>query len=210
MVTNLEEHVMTKQMNKACRCLALAGAAALVSCSPSAEPVSKPIVTPPRAASQPLGAHWIQDQRLRTVMSELSKRNPNWPAGLAQDPETPGEAKPSQFNEVASLAGTLASAADRLPELAGVIKMSEADRRGFLAEAHTLRDQAVRLQDAAHERRTEQMQLQMDLINSTCISCHSRYRDFSGQLNTPKASASSTEYFAGLIDARPNSPVTNR
>ena len=205
---------MAIQIKKAWRLLALAGASALTSCSPSAEPVSKPVTSSPiiasrPPASQPLGAHWIQDQRLRLVMAQLSSRNPSWPAGIPQEPEAPGQGQPAQFDEVALLAAALESAADRLPEVAGGIKMTEADRRGFLAEAQTLRDQASRLQHAAEQHRIEQMQTQMALINSTCISCHSRYRDFSGQLNTPRASASSAAVLALRIFASSSDSSVN-
>ena len=61
--------------------------------------------------------------------------------------------------------------------------MNDADRAGFEAEALTLRAQALRLRDAASGHKVEQMQRVLDGINSTCISCHSRYRDFSGQLD---------------------------
>jgi cytochrome c556 len=64
------------------------------------------------------------------------------------------------------------------------------DRGGFLAEAKVLHDQAQRLAVAARLHRIEQMQLHMTSINSTCISCHSRYRDFSGQLDSSYAVSS--------------------
>jgi cytochrome c' len=213
-VTNKEHRHMAIQINKIAKLLSMAGAVALVSCSPSAEPVSRPVASSPIVASQrpasgQIGAHWIQDQHLRLVMAQLSSRNPSWPAGIPQEPESPGQGQPAQFDEVALLAAALGNAADQLPEVAGRIKMTEADRRGFLAEAQTLRDQASGLQHAAEQRRIEQMQTQMELINSTCISCHSRYRDFSGQLNAPRASASSADGLALWISAGSNNSSVN-
>src|SRR4051794_20917848 len=121
---------MAIHMNMARRGLVLAGAAALISWSPSADqPIAPQLVsqTPTTApATQPIGAHWIQDQRLRAVMAQLSSRNPNWPAGIPQEPEAPGQGEPAQFAEVALLAGALESAADKLPEVAAGIKMGEA------------------------------------------------------------------------------------
>jgi hypothetical protein len=38
-------------------------------------------------------------------------------------------------------------------------------------------------------RKVEQMQQSLDALNATCISCHSRHRDFSGQLNMKQLSA---------------------
>jgi len=124
-------------------------------------------------------------------MTELGKGNPTWPQGLPQDPEGKvGTSTAGAFDEVASLAGSLAQASERIPDLAPKLKMGEADRRGFIAEAQTLHDQARQLQDAASAHKTEQMQRLMDGINSTCISCHSRYRDLSGQLSSPRAALS--------------------
>jgi hypothetical protein len=122
------------------------------------------------------------------------KRNPTWPAGLPQEPEAPAAAtQPGQFEEIAVLANALVGAADELPAATGHIAMSKADRAGFLAQARTLREQAASLQAAANRRSIEQMQREMDGINATCIACHSRYRDFSGQLNRTQASVGRAE-----------------
>ena len=57
--------------------------------------------------------HWMGDQRLRTLMAELKKRNPAWPSGLPQEPESPAAAtQPYEFDEIAVLANQLADAAD--------------------------------------------------------------------------------------------------
>ena len=66
--------------------------------------------------------------------------------------------------------------------------MSVADRGGFNAEAQTLHDQATALRNAARANQVEPLQGMLDGINSTCIACHSRYRDISGDLNTHNAS----------------------
>jgi hypothetical protein len=84
----------------------------------------------------------------------------------------------------AKLADGLAAAAERIPSSVTTASMSEADRAGFQAEADTLRDQALRLGQAARTNQVEHMQESLDAISATCISCHSRYRDFSGQLIT--------------------------
>lgn len=140
--------------------------------------------------TQPITAHWVQDQRLREVMAELSKKNPNWPAGIPQDPESQQLPKDESFDEVAQLANSLMLSAERIPEVASKIKMNEADREGFLAQARVLRDQAKRLRESARHHKIEQMQQDMAWLNSTCLSCHSRYRDFSGQLDSTRVSIS--------------------
>lgn len=168
--------------------IAISAATAGVACSSSSDPpASQSAAAAP--ASQPISGHWVQDQRLRLLMAELSRQNPNWPAGLPQEPEDAAAAtQPEQFDEIADLANALAESADHLPAVATHVQMSDADRGGFLAEARALRVQAVELQAAANRRSIEQMQRQIDGINSTCVSCHSRYRDFSGQLNRTQAS----------------------
>lgn len=138
-----------------------------------------------------MARHSIQDKRLRALMAELLKRNPAWPAGVPQEPESPAAAtQPYQFDEIAVLANQLADAADHIPGVTEHLTMSDADRAGFLAAARTLHEQATQLQAAANRRSIEQMQRQMDGVNATCISCHSRYRDFSGNYFQPQASAS--------------------
>ena len=194
--------------------IAISAATAAVSCislpddiipSPratSAPATSAPAKSAPAAsapASQPIGGHWIQDQRLRLLMAELSKQNPTWPAGLPQEPEGPAATtRPYQFDEIAVLANALGEAADRLPNVTGRIPKSQTDRAGFLAQARTLHEQAAQLQAAANRRSIEQMQRQMDGINASCISCHSRYRDFSGPLNRTQASIDRVESLSRL------------
>ena len=181
------------------RLLAIGGvvsaATAGISCSsPSIGPALQPQTVQTESVtsaptSQPMTAHWIQDQRLRALMTELNKHNPAWPAGLPQEPESPAAStQPYEFDEIAALANALADEADHLPAIVGQVTMSQADRAGFLAEARTLHEQATALQSAANRRSIEQMQRQMDGINATCVSCHSRYRDFSGLLNRTQAS----------------------
>lgn len=140
------------------------------------------------SSSRPLAGHWAQDPRLRVLMAELNRENPSWPSGPPREPESPVAAtRPYQFDEMAVLASDLAKAAADIPPATRTIPMSEADRSGFLAEAGTLRAQAAELHDAAIRRDVGQMQRQMDGINATCISCHSRFRDFAGQLNRLQA-----------------------
>jgi len=168
--------------------IALLVSMAVVSCKSPETIRESPAASSRRAATSPAsqpssGSHWIQDQRLRLLMAELSKQNPSWRAGRPQEPENPAAAtQPYQFDEIAVFANALAEAADHLPSVTGHIPLSPTDRAGFLAEARTLHEQAVQLQSAANHRNIEQMQLQMDRINSSCISCHSHYRDFAGQL----------------------------
>jgi hypothetical protein len=134
--------------------------------------------------------HWVQSQQLKGIMDQLSRQHASLPAGVPQDPESAaGRESRRAVAEAAELADLLARTADGIPAAVDTSKMSEADRRGFISEAQTLRDQADELRDAARANRVEQMQTVLDRINSTCLSCHSRYRDFAGELNFRKADA---------------------
>ena len=149
---------------------------------PSATPAA------PKAYSA-MGQHWVQDQQLRTVMAELSlKTRESWPRDLPGDPEVSGQPREETFRQAASLADALASAAGRIPASVDKLLLSDADRQGFSAEASRLRDNALRLKEAAGQRRLEPMQRALDQVNSSCIACHSKYRDFTGELNAQKAS----------------------
>jgi hypothetical protein len=134
--------------------------------------------------------HWVQDERLRGVMAEISRQAGHWPAGVPDDPESPGGADAARaFADAATLADGLARAARDIPRSVADREMTPETRRGFTAEARHLRDQAVQLKDAARGRQVERMQRLLDGISSSCISCHSQYRDFTGELGTRRAAA---------------------
>lgn len=140
-----------------------------------------------------MARHWVQDAQLRSLMQELSaKTQRNWPNNLPLDPEDQQAGRSRNAMGAAKLADGLAAAAERIPASVSTASMSEADRAGFQAEADTLRGQALRLGQAARANRVEQMQESLDAISATCISCHSRYRDISGQLNIQQSAGNQT------------------
>jgi hypothetical protein len=143
-----------------------------------------------RTSAKPddVARHWVQDAQLRTLMHDLSdKTQQNWPKDLPLDPEDQQTSRSRNTMGAAKLSDGLAAAAERIPASVSAASISEADRAGFQAEADTLREQALRLGRAARANQVEQMQESLDAINATCISCHSRYRDLSGELNTQQS-----------------------
>jgi len=145
----------------------------------AAHPTARPPTT------EPIGRHWIQDQRLRVVMADVSRRmRENYPSRLPDDPEQPTSPDlGSTLDDASTLARELARAAERIPRaIEGNAAIAEADRAGFLEEARTLRRHALDLSAAASEGRVEAMQRSLLGINATCIACHSRYKDVSGEL----------------------------
>jgi hypothetical protein len=141
----------------------------------------------------PPGKHWVQDERLRGVMAELSRQAAHWPAGVPDDPEShkPDPETLAVFRDAEALADGLARAAKDIPRAVADREMSADTRRGFSAESERLRTQALALRDAARGRKVERMQRALDGVSSSCISCHSQYRDFTGELGPRKASAES-------------------
>jgi cytochrome c556 len=119
-------------------------------------------------------------------MKSLSSRSQrDWPRGVPQDPEDEQNGDLAKMMDSAAiLADHLADTSVQIPASVIDSKMSEADLAGFQAEANTLHRQAVRLGESARARKVEPMQKSLDAIGDTCISCHTRYRDFSGQLRS--------------------------
>jgi hypothetical protein len=145
----------------------------------------------PNAPGGAMGRHWVQDERLRGVMAELSRQAARWPAGVPDDPESPN-ADPetaAAFRNAEALADGLARAARDIPRAVADREMTAETRRGFAAEAERLHTQSLALRDAARGRKVERMQRALDGISSSCISCHSQYRDFTGEMGPRKASA---------------------
>jgi len=131
--------------------------------------------------------HWVEDEHLRAAMKKIETIP--WPANLPQDPEapeSPSERK-TAFREAAQLAQSLAESASRIPNSTNLAGMSEADRNAFLNYAEALQSQASQLEQATHRGQVEPMQQSLDAIRSTCVSCHTRFRDLTGGLAPPRA-----------------------
>ena len=180
-------HKMKTHLVRAIACLA--GATSLVSCGHFKD---SDTTRRPGPGPEAIGKHWVQDERLRGVMAELSRQSANWPAGLPDDPEVRPPADADQaFRDAARLADGLARGARDIPRAVADREMSPETRRGFNAEASRLRSQALQLKEAARGRKVERMQRLLDGISSSCISCHSQYRDFTGEIGTTRAAAES-------------------
>ena len=138
----------------------------------------------PLAASDGTG-HWVQDAQLRRIMGELeSLAAVTWPQELESElSRTEIQRRLMMFAEAQSLAEGLARAADEILRTVAKVEMSEADRRSFLAQVETLREQAQRLGEAARTGDDRRMEWHLNAINETCMSCHERFRDFSGPID---------------------------
>jgi cytochrome c556 len=159
--------------------LALAG-----SCRQSADRRYGKAGEAPGAGTQPRHA----GEDLRQTMHRLGEQMAYSPTGkLPPDPESEKPVDPRVFDEAAEQAAGVAKAAGQIPHAAKSQQLSDADLRAFKAEAETLRAHALSLERAARERKIEQMQRSSDRINATCIACHSRFRDFAGDIEFPRS-----------------------
>lgn len=128
--------------------------------------------------------HWVHDARLREIMEELDREMlRSWPQEVENEYAKVDLRKHEEsLAEARELADALASAANRIPSAVSIAKMAEVDRRSFLAQVETLRDQAGRLSSAAGSRDPDAMRYALDTISATCHSCHQRFRDFAGPM----------------------------
>ena len=167
---------------------------ALASCEHHDRPAAPPVAGGPNQ-------HWMHGERLKKVMGQIAGLKGSFPKGLPEDAESPAgmEARRAMI-EVAAVAGALADTAQMIPASVESKTMSRIDRDGFTAEAARLRTQATALHNAAQANQIEPLQGMFDGINATCIACHSRYRDISGDLNTHKASTPSHLEPVTLLD----------
>src|SRR5688572_28734860 len=125
---------------------------------------------------------------LRQTMHRLGEQMAYSPTGkLPPDPESQKPVDPLVFDEAAEQAAGVARAAGQIPHAVKSQQLSDADIRAFKAEAETLRAHALSLERAARERNVEQMQRASDRINASCIACHSRFRDFAGDIEFPRS-----------------------
>jgi len=162
-----------------------------ISCNQERAP-SEPVAPTPAARNGEQRPHWVQSKELQGVMQQVAALRGSVPAEeLPKDVESPQTRESNvAFESAAALGEALANTAMKIPAAAKSRQMSEADRNAFVAIAQTLHKQAIDVRDAARARKVEKMQSVLDQMNTTCLSCHTRFRDFAGQLDFPKADVS--------------------
>lgn len=108
----------------------------------------------------------------------------HWPENLPDDPEvvTSPEEREGALHNARELAASLGQAARQIPAITSRHNMSQADRHSFQSAAAFLEDQANRLGRAARRGNIEEMQGLLDSIRASCISCHTRFKDVSGEI----------------------------
>jgi cytochrome c556 len=135
-------------------------------------------------------AHAVQGEQLRDTMHRLAGHTMYSPTSkLPPDPESDKPVDPRVYEEAAEMAAGLAVTAAQITSTAKGRAMSDTDRQVFNAEVDALRRYALDLERAAKAHKIEQMQRAFDGVNASCVACHSRFRDFAGELDFGKADA---------------------
>ncbi len=137
--------------------------------------------------------HWVHDAQLQALMVHIETETYAHEPG--QVVTAPPDASPSDeylmkiptsrveaLSQACELADALALSADRIHDTSVIGKLSEADRRAFIAQADTLKVQATRLNDRAAARDIAGMRAEISQIQQTCNACHARFRDVAGSL----------------------------
>ena len=130
------------------------------------------------------GRHWVQDERLRSIMADLEREiSTSWPQEIEEEYTTAQSAKAAKAMEEACwLAEGLVKASSRIPDALAHVAMPEAERALFLEKADTLGRQAVELQATACAADVERMRRVLTSIRTTCHSCHDRFREVAGSI----------------------------
>lgn len=141
----------------------------------------------PAARTLDVNQHWLQDEELQSIMADITRQYP-----MPRDHAEAGTEQRAELrrwtSEVAKLAADLHRAAERIPAVVATVRMTPADRAAFTAQADILGDQARALQRAAKKGDVDAMHTAMVDIGTTCASCHTRFRDFSGLLGNRQTS----------------------
>ncbi len=124
------------------------------------------------AAAAPAARHAVHDARLRVIMGQLGRLSVE---RLPQEMDT-RELRSSRVARVSESSAALARAAERIPDVLADVELPDPAREEFLALAAVLREQSADLSRRAPQLSLEAMNAQLDAIQTTCESCHQRFR----------------------------------
>lgn len=134
----------------------------------------------PELATPPQSSHGLQKAKLRDLMDQLGEsRGKIWPQEITAARRSDDD---EMFEQIRIAAAALTESAQEIPKMADHMNMHEVDRRSFTAQALTLHDQALRLENAATAKDLARMKRELNAIDTTCNSCHRRFREFAGPL----------------------------
>ena len=157
----------------------------MIACNDSGKPSPRHAMNQNSAspAPGPPQPHWILHQQLRSMADAMRGTLVN---GAPADSNSPaGRAALATGGRAAIAANDLSESALRIPAILQGKPVSEADLRAFIAIAQTLHDQAHQLRGDAETVHVDQMQQTLGAMLRTCVSCHTRFHEFAGDLPQP-------------------------
>jgi hypothetical protein len=113
--------------------------------------------------------HAVENTRLRELMGNMSQLREQ------SDYSHPLELKQDR-DACEAVAKSLADSATKLPELAGTLKLDEAETKSYLSLAAKLRQQALKYAEVAQKGTFQELNQSMDQMMTTCNACHSLFR----------------------------------
>jgi cytochrome c556 len=127
----------------------------------------------------PAALHGVHTQRLVELMRGLERlRNERLPTAM----DVAG-AETAREREIEQVSRSLAASARAIPAVAADAPMSDEDRQAFLRMAADLERAATQL-GASPARSPDGLREQVQQIETTCQSCHRRFR-IAGELDAP-------------------------
>lgn len=141
-----------------------------------------------RNTNSPASGHWVYSAELRAIMAELDRKaRTAWPQEMSGG-EYSGEGMTSEeraglLERMSPLATELAAAARRIPDVIRDTKITPSDRSAIAALAATLGEQADDLKTRIRENSLDEARRVLRDINTTCMSCHDRFRDLCGPMD---------------------------
>jgi cytochrome c556 len=135
---------------------------------------------------KPVARHALHSAQLEAVMEDIERyRRQSWPQEVEAELDSAKLARSQRaFARASQLSERLATAAGQVARALEDVELSESDRRAFLAKVEVFKDQVDRLRQAVTEQDAADMRRAMREIDTTCTSCHERFRDVSGPLGS--------------------------
>lgn len=133
----------------------------------------------------PVAPHAVRSAELKHLMTEIDQRRwQSWPQEVEADYASARRARSERaFARAEELTTALMRAVDQIAQAADHAAMSKSDRRAFLAEVGVFREQLGRLEKVVVAHDADGMRRTLSEIDTTCNSCHERFRDVSGPLH---------------------------
>lgn len=144
---------------------------------------SRPNVDEKQAGPWQPTQHWIYDDQLQQSMRTIDHARlvTGELAGSANATDSVHE-----FLKASRAAEQLAESANTMADDVNRFNLGLEDRKVFLELSRAMHDQALAAGRSARDRRTNDFRRHLDAIQATCISCHTRFRDFAAELAPPR------------------------